>query len=114
MISIPKNNNEMNASVIEKKIDEACNALVKDIERQRKGGFKRIWAQINTEHCATGGYPMRVINETARRFVKEGWFVYLIQGGVYQNWTWLGVFSEEQKEGYTDARVPNYYKRFRG
>lgn len=114
MISIPKNDIHPSAADLEKKIDEACNVLVKDIERQRNGGFKRIWAQINTEHCATGGYPMCVINEVAKRFVKEGWFVYLIQGGAYQNWTWLGVFSEEQNEGYTDARIPNYYKRFRG
>lgn len=113
MIDIPTNDVKPNMDGFEKKVDEACNELVKDIERQRKYNFKVIHAQIRTEHCYCGGFKMDVINEVAKRFAKEGWFVYLIRGGMYCNWTWLAVFSEEQPEGYTEANSPSYYERVR-
>lgn len=111
MIDIPKNDAKPSMDDFEKKVDEACNELVKYIERQRRFKNSVIYAQINTEHCYGGGFTMDVINEVARRFAKEGWFVYLVRGGAYNNWTWLSVFSEEHQEGYTEGNIPNYYQR---
>lgn len=111
MIDIPKNDAKLDMVDFEKKVDEACTSLVKDIERQRRLKNSVIYAQINTEHCYGGGFKMDVINEVAKRFAKEGWFVYLVRGGAYRNWTWLSVYSKPHHEGYSEANIPNYYER---
>lgn len=113
MITIPTNNASIDATDLKQMVDKACKMLTDDIERQRKLNYKVIHAQISTEHCATGGFKMPVINEVAKRFAREGWFAYLVRGGMYRDWTWLSVFSEPQHEGYTNANIPNYYQRVR-
>ena len=72
MIDIPKNDAKPNKVDFEKKVDEACAALVKDILSQRRFKNIVIYAQISTEHCYGGGFKMDVINEVAKRFAKEG------------------------------------------
>lgn len=111
MIDIPTNDVKPSMDDFEKKVDEACNELVNGIKRQRRFRNSVIHAQINTEHCYGGGFKMDVINEVAKRFVEGGWFVYLIRGGMYNNWTWLSVYSEPHQEGYTKENIPCYYER---
>lgn len=113
MIGIPKNDAKPSMNDFEKKVDEACASLVNDIARQRRFKYSVIHAQISTEHCYGGGFKMDVINEVAKRFAKEGWFVYLVRGGAYRNWTWLSVYSKPHYEGYSEANIPNFYERVR-
>ena len=111
MIDIPKNDVKPSMADFEKKVDKACKELVEQINSQKKLNFKKFYAQINTEHCYGGGFKMDVINEVAKRFAKKGWFVYLVRGGMYNNWSWLSVYNKPHYEGYAEANISDYYER---
>jgi hypothetical protein len=57
-------------------------------------------AQVNTQFCATGGYPIDVIKKVGKLFADKKWFVYLMQGHYYKNnFQWLIVGKTQRISG---------------
>lgn len=109
MIDIPKNATRIED--FEAEVDKVCEGIVDVINCQLALNYACVSALVQTEHCYSGGHPMAVIREVAKRFASKGWFCYLVRGGNYSNWTWLEVRNAEHQEGFTEANVPSYYKR---
>ena len=99
---------EDDEKIVEKAVADVIRQLNKNGENAQ---YKR--AQINTCHCATGGYKMSIIRKVGHMFASKGYWVYLVTGGAYNSPSWMDIQNYEGREGYTSARFPSFYERIR-